>query len=206
MTIQFNLTKDSSAAPIAFALSKVQEFTIELYWDSRHDLDAHAIALTAGRVTAMADVLSTYNPSLVLVDNPSQNHVAGGNAPFMTVNGGLVHMGDKRTGLSVNTREPDEVLKAAHAKFAAHWDEVAIIVAMHPPHAGKFKDVDGARLVIKDDTGKELLEANLTHDFDEYDIVQMGSLLKNAQNGAWEFKPVAVGINGDFNAVLGAFA
>lgn len=204
--IQFNLTKDASAAPIAFALSKVQAFTIELFWNSRHDLDAHAIALTSGRLTAMEDVLSTYNPTLVLADNPSKNHIAGGKEPFMTPNGGLVHMGDKRTGLGVNSQEPDEVLKTANAKFGAHWDEIAIIVAMHPPHSGKFKDVDGARLVIKDDTGVELLEANLTHDFDEYDIVQMGSLLKNAGNGAWEFKPVASGINGDFNAVLSAFA
>jgi stress response protein SCP2 len=154
----------------------------------------------------MEDVLSTYNPTLVLADNPSKNHIAGGKEPFMTPNGGLVHMGDKRTGLSVNAREPDEVLKTNNPKFNPNWTEVAIVVAMHPPHSGKFKDVDGARLVIKDDTGKELLEANLTHDFDEYDIVQMGSLLKNDSSGAWEFKPVAVGINGDFNAVLAAFA
>lgn len=206
MTIQFNLTKDASAAPIAFALSKNQAFNIELFWDSQHDLDAHAIALVGGRCTAMADVLSTYNGGLVLVDNPSQNHVAGGKGPFMTPNGALKHMGDKRTGLSVNTRDPDEVIETDNTKFPAHWDEIAIVVAMHPPHSGKFKDVDNAKLVIKDEQGKELLVANLTHDFDQFDIVQMGSLVKNGATGAWDFKPVAVGINGDFNTVMAAFA
>jgi hypothetical protein len=115
--IQFNLTKDASAAPIAFALSKNQAFSIELFWNSQHDLDANAIALVSGRLTAMEDVLSTYNPTLVLADNPSKNHIAGGKEPFMTPNGGLVHMGDKRTGLSVNAREPDEVLKTNNPNY-----------------------------------------------------------------------------------------
>lgn len=205
MAIQFDLTKDKSAAPIAFALSKVQAFIVELYWESKHDLDAHAIALANHRYTSADDILSTYNPNMVLLDDRSKNHTVGGNSAFTNQANSLVHMGDKRTGLGVNARDPDEVLRVNLSNLGGR-DEVGFFVTMHPPCTAKFSDVDSAKLVIKDDTGAELLVANLTHDFDAYDMVQMGSIVKNAATGAWDFNPVANGVNGTFNDILAAFA
>lgn len=200
--LQFNLTKDAGAKPLAFALSKNHKFIVELFWDSKHDLDAHAVGLRQGRCTDGEMCLSTYNPTLVQVDNPSKNHFSGSKAPFRNACGSLVHQGDKRTGISVDTRAPDELMTIEMAKLDADVDEVSFFVTAHPPQQVKFKDVDNAKLVIKDDTGAVLLTANLTHDFDQYDMVQMGSIVKNVQTGAWDFNPVAVGINGSFNDIL----
>lgn len=200
--LQFNLTKDAGAKPLAFALSKNHKFIVELFWDSKHDLDAHAVGLRQGRCTDGEMCLSTYNPTLVQVDNPSKNHFSGSKDPFRNACGSLVHQGDKRTGISVDVRAPDELMTIEMAKLDADVDEVSFFVTAHPPQQVKFKDVDNAKLVIKDDTGAVLLTANLTHDFDQYDMVQMGSIVKNAQTGAWDFNPVAVGINGTFNDIL----
>lgn len=204
MTVQFNLTKDAGAAPIAFNLSKVSQFIVELYWDSKHDFDAHAIQLAVGHYGSGDDILSTYNTGLVLEADNSKNHTAGGKDPFQNRTGSLVHSGDKRTGISVDVRQPDEVMTINVNKIPADKDEVSFFITSHPPQAVKFKDVSNCKLVIKDDSGAQLLIANLTNDFDAFDMVQMGSIVRH--NGSWEFNPVAVGINGTFNDILGLLA
>lgn len=204
MTVQFDLTKDAGAAPIAFNLSKVSQFIVELFWDSKQDLDAHAIQLIAGHYGSGDDILSTYNTGLVLVDDNSKKHAACGKEPFQNSYGSLVHNGDKRTGISVDQRQPDEVMQINIAKIPADRDEVSFFITSHPPQSVKFKDVSNCKLVIKDDSGKQLLIANLTNDFDGFDMVQMGSIVRH--NGNWEFNPVAVGINGNFNDILGLLA
>lgn len=203
MTVQFDLTKEAGA-PVAFNLSKVLKFIVELYWDSQHDLDSHAIQLANGHYTSGDDILSTYNTGLVLVDNPSKKHVAGGKEPFQNAYGSLVHQGDKRTGVSVDQRVPDEVFVINLDKIPEDKNEVSFFITSHPPHAVKFKDVSNCKLVIKDDSGAELLIANLTNDFDSFDMVQMGSIVRS--NGNWEFNPVAVGLNGNFNNILSLLA
>lgn len=200
MTVQFDLTKEAGAAPIAFNLSKVSHFIVKLFWESQHDLDAHAVQLADGHYKAGDDILSTYNTGLVLVDDKSKNHPAGGKEPFQNTYGSLVHNGDKRTGISVDQRQPDEVMQINLANIPADRNEVGFFITSHPPHAVKFKDVSNCKLVIEDDTGKQLLIANLTNDFDSFDMVQMGSIVR--ANGNWEFNPVAVGINGNFNNIL----
>jgi stress response protein SCP2 len=204
--LQFNLTKDAGAKPLAFALSKNHKFHIELYWDSKHDLDAHAMGLRVGSCTDSEMCLSTYNPTLVQTDNPSLNNFAGSKAAFRNACASLSHLGDKRTGISVDGRQPDEVMTVEMSRLPSDVDEVSFFVTAHPPQQVKFKDVDNAKLVIKDDAGVVLLTANLTHDFDQYDMVQMGSIVKNAQTGAWDFNPVAVGINGSFQDILNLLA
>lgn len=198
--LQFNLTKEGSAAPISFNLNKRLKFIIKLYWESKHDLDVHAIQLKGGKFLDAQDVLTCYNTSLVKVDNPSVNHVAGSKDAFMNINGSLKHMGDKRTGISVNAREPDEILEVDLSTIPADRDEVAFFVTDYPPNSVIFRDVNDCRLVIEDDLGAELFEAILTNDFDQYNMVKMGSIVR--VNGAWEYSPNASGATGTFNDIM----
>lgn len=204
MSMQFNLTKDSSQAPISFNLSKVQKYVAELYWETKHDLDVHAFLLNnESKIESYQDVISTYNSNLFLLDDMSKNHVSGGKKPFTNESKSVIHMGDKRTGISANEREPDEVIEIVLSNIPNEKERVPFFIGSHPPHIVKFKDVSGCKLVIKDDSNNVLLEANLTNDFDEFDMVQMGSLVKIG--GDWQFDPKSIGINGDFNTLIGLF-
>lgn len=200
MSIQLELTKEKKA-PISFSMNKTQKFIAELHWDSKHDLDVHAITLSNGHYTGFDDILSTYNPNLVLEENSSVNHVPGGKKPFRTVNGFLTHKGDMQTGLSMDAKLPDETLVIDLTKAPKYADQVSFFISVHPPGTAKFNEVKDAKLIIKDDSGNQLLVANLSHDFDQYDLVQMGSIALTPA-GNWNFDPNSVGINGSFNDVL----
>lgn len=198
--IQLNLSKETKA-PIQLSLSKVNKYIVDLFWDSKHDLDVHAIALQDGHYTGADDILSTYNPNLVLVDNPNINHTSGGKGPFQSINGSMVHNGDRRSGIQANQQSPDEQIEINIAKIPANINEISFFVTIHPAATAKFREVNDAKMIIKDDSNKELLQANLTNDFDQYDFVQMGSIVRNS-TGGWDFNPVAFGENGDFNTIL----
>lgn len=208
--IQFDLVKDAGAAPIAFCLSKISQYIVELYWNSPHDVDSHAIALipklgAEGRQLGGVDlILSTYNPNLVSIDNPDQPRIAGKKGPFRNSSGSLKHLGDVRTGIQLDVTAPDETIIVELDKLEPMVEEVCFFVTSHPPNASRFSEINDVRLVIKDDSGTVLLQANLTNDFDQYDMVQMGSIVKNKQTLAWDFNPVAVGLNGTFNNILAA--
>ena len=202
--IQLNLTKEA-AAPISFSLCKIQKYIVELYWESQHDLDVHAIALRGGKLTGIQGILSTYNSSLVTSANPAVKHVSGGKEMFQNVEGSLIHHGDARTGINVNQALPDEILTVDLPKLAGGEDEIGFFITTHPPSNAKFSEVSNAKLVIKDDSGATLLTANLTNDFDQFDMVQMGSLVLNPVSNGWEFNPHATGINGSFNDIIAMF-
>lgn len=202
--IQLNLTKEA-AGPISFSLCKIQKYIVELYWESQHDLDVHAIALKGGKLTGIQGILSTYNGGLVTSANPAVNHVSGGKEMFQNINGSLIHHGDARSGISVNQALPDEVLTVDLPKLTDGTDEIGFFITTHPPSSAKFSQVNDAKLVIKDDSGATLLTANLTNDFDSFDMVQMGSLVLNPASNGWEFNPHATGINGSFNDIIAMF-
>lgn len=211
--IQLPLTKEETAPAIAFDLNKAQRYVVELYWQTKHDMDSHAVALVAGKgangkgaYQAHDDILSTYNTSLVKVADPTKKHVSGSEGAFRAVNGGLIHHGDARTGLGSSEQAPDETIEVVLANLPSDRTEVAFFITSHPPKSATFGEVQGAKLVIRDDQGVALLEANLTSDFGEFMMIKMGSIVKNESTGAWEFSPVAVGYNGTFNDILGAHA
>lgn len=203
MTIQFQLSKEASA-PIAFNLNKVQEYIVELYWQSAHDLDVHAFLLTNDVITGYDDIVSTYNPTLVLQSDGVTKRIAGDKRPFQNVQGSVFHNGDAKTGLNPNEALPDEQLKINLSSIKAGQTSIPFFVSIHPPANSKFKEVADLRLVIKQCDGNKLLEAHLGRDFDQYDMVQVGMLVKNT-SGDWLFDPKAVGLNGDFNTLVGAF-
>lgn len=201
--IQFNLSKEATA-PIAFNLNKVQEYIVELYWKTAHDLDVHVLALTNHVITEYDDVISTYNPTLVLQSDNTTPRLSGDKRPFQNRIGSVLHMGDAKTGLNANDAIPDEQVKIVLSKLKATQTEIPFFVSIHPPSTSKFREVADLRLVIKQCDGTKLLEAHLGRDFDDYDMVQVGMLIKS-KTGDWLFDPKAVGLNGDFNTLVGAF-
>lgn len=201
--ISFNLSKQGSE-PISFNLNKVQEYLVKLYWKSAHDCDVHAFALTENVITEFDDVVSTYNPTLVLQSNTAQTRISGDKKPFQNRAGSILHMGDVKTGLNPNDEKPDEELKVILSKFKPTQTAIPFFVSIHPASTAKFREVADLRLVIEQCDGVKLLEAHLGRDFDDYDMVQIGMLVKS-NKGDWLFDPKAVGLNGDFNDLVGAF-
>jgi tellurium resistance protein TerD len=203
MALTLTLTKPGTVAPkLALNLSKPARFTIELYWDSAHDLDAHALLATnhgdGAKVSAFEQVLSTYNSRKtnaagVLETNPDGS--------FSTPEGALRHSGDCRNGLR---QDVDEVITIDGARVPPGVNEIPIFVTIHPAQSARFAQVARAGIRIKSEAGTVLGEYALSEEFGAFDAVQMGSLLLDA-NG-WTYHATGVGFQGDLNAILAYFS
>lgn len=203
MSLVFNLQKED-AQPIKFNINKRQKFIVELYWETSHDLDVHMFLLQQGKMQEQQDLISYCNEALVLVEDNSKLHTAGCKKPFQNISGSVKHLGDARTGISLDLRQPDEVVEINIATLPTTRDELPIFVCGYPQNAVKFKEVNNCFLKVKDDTGVELFQANLTSDFDQFTGVQMGSFVKGSSG--WEFKPVAVGFTNGLEQIIGAYS
>jgi tellurium resistance protein TerD len=188
---------DAAPKPLRLNLNKGDTFTVELCWKSSDDLDGHALLCSptsaGGKITALSQVLSTYNPERV--NNPNKS--------FTTPCGGLSHSGDCRDGVD---KDIDEVITINGAKISNTVSEVPIFVTIHDPgKTGKtFAGVKEATIAIKDGSGTKIGAFELSKEFAPFNIVQMGSLLRG-DNG-WEYAAVGNGLNGDFNTILEHFA
>ncbi|MBI5003493.1 TerD family protein [Candidatus Kaiserbacteria bacterium] len=183
-------------------LAKPAVFSIELFWDSPHDLDAHALLATnnggGAKVSSFEQVLSTYNMKKT---NPGGALTPNADGSFSTPDGALTHSGDVRTG--VNT-DVDETITINGAKVPAGVNEIPIFITIHPSHSAKFAEVKEAGVRIRNDQGVALADFKLSKEFGEFDAVQMGSVVLG--DGGWSFAQVGVGFNGDFNTVLENFS
>ncbi|MCA9356613.1 TerD family protein [Candidatus Nomurabacteria bacterium] len=198
-----NLVKQGDVAPkLSLNLSKVARFTAELFWDSEHDLDAHALLATnsgdGAKVSAFEQVLSTYNCKKT---NPQGCLNGNSDGSFSTPEGALTHGGDARTGVNADV---DEVIIIDGAKMPSGVNEIPIFVTIHPSKSAKFADVKSAGIRIKNDQGVVLGEYELSNQFGQFDAVQMGSLLLGPSG--WEFVEAGAGFNGDFNSILEYFS
>jgi tellurium resistance protein TerD len=203
MALQLNLGKDTdSAKKLSLNLAKPAKFSIELFWDSPHDLDAHALLGTnsgqGAKITALDQVLSTYN---CVKTNKQGILPANPNGSFNTPCGSLHHSGDARTGVGTDI---DEVITIDGSMIPNGVNEIPIFVTIHPSKAAKFAEVKTAGIRIKNDQGTVLGDYVLSNQFGAFDAVQMGSLILG-DNG-WEYAEVGIGINGDFNTILGYFS
>lgn len=211
--MKLNLTKEESK-PVVLTLNKCSKFTAKLFWQSKHDIDVHAVSLNnaasidddAGRI------LSTYNPACVLQSDGKTNITAGTKKPFQNHKGYLKHEGDRRDGLKGDDNQPDEVI-VFDIESIPQGEEVGSVifaVSIHPPSTATFSEIRDCRIVIEDDNGKQLIDGMLTSDFDQYGVVVVGRIENN--NGVWEFNPRAIGYDknsdgspADFNTVLTDF-
>lgn len=188
---------------LSLNLNKGSKFSISLWWDSEHDLDGHALLATnqgnGAKVSAFEQVLSTYNCHKT---NPlGMLPVNADGKSFNTPEGALHHSGDARDG---RNSDIDEIITIDGGKMPAGVNEVPIFITIHPSKSAKFSLVRQAGIRINDDSGKMLAEYELSNQFGEFDAVQMGSVVLGA-NG-WEYLPVGVGFNGDFNMILDNFS
>lgn len=204
MALTLALAKPGDNTPkLKLNLAKPARFTVELSWDSKHDLDAHALlAKNSGdgaKVSAFEQVLSTYNMKKTNKDGALEPNPDGS---FSTPEHALTHSGDVRTGEDADV---DETITIDGAKVPAGVNEIPIFITIHPSHSATFAQVKEAGIRIRNDQGTILGEYALSKEFGPFDAVQMGSLLLSSEHG-WEFAPVGVGFNGDFNSILENFS
>lgn len=203
MSLTLSLTKDGETAPkLALNLSKNEKFTIELSWDSQHDLDAHALlAFNAGqgaKVTSFDQLLSTYNCKSTNASGTITGNLDGS---FSTLNGAATHSGDARTGKQAGV---DEMITIDGSRIPATVNEIPIFVTIHPVSSATFDQVKDAKIVIKNSNGDTLADYVLSDEFKGQDAVQMGSIV--LENGQWHYSAAASGFKGDFNYILGFFS
>lgn len=200
--LNISVTKDNNQA-LKIAQSKVNKFIIELYWESKHDIDASLVALDNNRIDDDGDrILYCMNMDNVLQSDTSVNIKSGTKYPFQNKGGYLLHTGDVRDGLQVDGADETMIFDAT--KAPNNINSVAIVVGIYPPTSATFSEVKNAKVIVKDETGLKLLEGNLTTDFDQYDVVRFGSFVKD-ENGQWNFLPQGVGFNGGFNQVFASY-
>lgn len=207
MALKLELAKDGQqpkSSKLTLGLKKGDRFTVELFWDSPHDLDGHALLATnngsGAKVDDLAQVLSTYNLKKNDPTNGVLNHGADG-MTFSLPGGELSHSGDARTGVNVDI---DEIITIDGGKITGSANEIPIVVTIHGGAGITFGQVNKAGIRLKDSSGKTLGEYELTTEFAGFNAVQMGSLILGP-NG-WEFAPVGAGFNGDFGTVLNHFS
>lgn len=202
--LEMKLHKPGDNVPkLSLSLKKESIFQIELSWDSTVDVDAHALLAfndgSGAKVSSFDQVLSTYNSKKT---NPSGTLMTNADGSFSTPCGSLTHSGDSRDG---TTQDVDETMKIDGSKIKNGENEILIFVTIHAANGKKFSEVKEAKIVIKDDAHKVLCEYMLSSEFSGFDSVQMGSIILTPDK-AFQFHPVGVGFNGDFNTVLSNFS
>lgn len=203
MPLQLPLKKPGqTGTKLSLPLTKTGLYIFELFWDSAHDLDAHALLATndganGAKVSDFAQVLSTYNSKKT---NPNGTLTANPDGSFSTPCGALTHSGDSRTGIG---KAIDEIIKLDTTKVDPSVNEIPIFVTIHG-NGHTFSQVAKAGIRIKDDSGKEIQSYELTQEFGAFNAVQMGSLVRG--DSGWSFHAAGSGFQGDFNTVLGHFS
>ncbi|WP_374563469.1 TerD family protein [Ideonella sp.] len=208
------------AAPVrrlTLSLSKGARFSVKVEWDCKadhqDDVDVHALeAVNSGhgaKVTALEGILSTYNTTRMSRTGALKTNPDGS---FATPSGGLSHSGDIRVQGS-----QAEVLTVDGSKVPPAVNEIPLFATVHKADHGEghedehddddeaaFADIDICVVTISDDSGRVLGKYQLSDEFGEFNVVQLGTVML-APSGGWEYVPVGVGFKGDFNDVLGHF-
>ena len=216
--LTLSLEKPGVATPkLQLSLNKGARFTVKVEWrcDAEHadDVDVHALEArndgAGAKVTELNSVLSTYNTTRM---NPRGGALANNtDGSFQTPSGGLVHSGDMRV------QNNSETIVIDGSKLPVGVNEIPILVTVHEAEHGSghdageadeeeaaFGDIDFCSIVLSDDTGRELGAYQLSSEFREFNVVQLGSILLSPDG--WEYAAVGRGFNGTFNDVLAHFS
>lgn len=212
------LDKPGVATPkLQLSLNKGARFTAKVEWrcdaDHADDVDVHALEArndgTDAKVTELTSVLSTYNTKRM---NPRGGALAGNpDGSFQTPSGGLSHSGDMRV------QNNSESIVIDGSKLPDGVNEIPILVTVHEAEHGgghdtgeqeedepAFGDIDVCTITLSDEAGRELGAYQLSTEFKEFNVVQLGSILLGPDG--WEFAAVGRGFNGTFNDVLAHFS
>lgn len=208
MSISLTLSKPSDAPKLKLNLKKSPSYLARLQWDCKTDLDLHALVATniggVAKISAHEDILSTYNVRR-MVNGSLEGHIVPNADKTFSVHGGaLTHSPDATDG---QVHEGDDEWIRVKPELlnvpAGTAIEIPLIAMIHKAGNKTFRDVVGARVVVEDADGEELLVMNLTAEFAGTAGVQMGSIIID-KDGA-NFMPVGGGFSGDFNTVLEQF-
>jgi len=211
-SLTLNLSKPGEkAAKLSLSLKKDEIFTVKLKWDGKADLDLHALACFGladepPKVTALEQILSTYNVKRTIAGSTVGTLTKLPDGSFEILNRALVHSPDAIDGA---LDDIDEWIRVDPAKLPRSFGqvvEIPLVAMIHPQaSASTFAQVQNAEVIIVDSNGADLLRANLSSQFASFIGVQMGSIMIDA-NGKAEFVQTAVGFNGDFNSVIENFS
>lgn len=208
--LTLNLSKPGDVAPkLSLNLDKGERFKVRLSWDGATDLDLHALVAintgAGGKVSSFDDILSPYNVKRIIRGQEQGTITPNADQTFSVHGGALVHSPDATDGNAEGddewiTIQPDRLRPPAGGAI-----EIPLVAMIHPQTVGRtFRNVENARVIIENASGKELFNVSLSDQFGDFVGVQMGSIMVEAS--ASYFSPVAVGFNTDFNQVLSHFS
>lgn len=217
LTLSLEKPGAAPAKKLQLSLSKGSRFTVKVAWecDAAHqdDVDIHAFETrndgNGAKVSALEHILSTYNTkkmspgSGVLPTNPDGS--------FSTPSGGLTHSGDIRVQGNV------ESIVIDGSKISAGINEIPLFATVHKAEHGgdhdsgdtaeeeaAFADIERCTITISGDDGKELGSYQLSKEFGDFNVVQLGSVMFDG--AGWQYAPVGRGFTGTINDVLGHFS
>lgn len=217
LTLTLEKPGAAPARKLQLSLNKGAAFKVTVAWqcDARHqdDIDIHALESrndgSGAKVTVLEEILSTYNTTKMSPKTGVLPTAADGS--FATPSGGLRHSGDVR--VQGNT----ETIVIDGSKLPAAVNEIPLFATVHKAEhtaghdAGAasedeaaFADIEVCTVTIADEGGRELGAYQLSKEFGEFNVVQLGSIM-HGDNG-WEYAPVGRGFTGTFNDVLSHFS
>ena len=219
LTLTLDKPGAAPARKLQLSLNKGAAFKVTVSWqceaDHQDDIDIHALEARNGgngaKVAALEEILSTYNTTKMSPKTGVLPTAADGS--FATPSGGLRHSGDVR--VQGNT----ETIVIEGAKLPAGVNEIPLFATVHKAEHGAghdegseteaedeaaFADIEVCTVTIADEGGRELGAYQLSKEFGEFNVVQLGSIM-HGDNG-WEYAPVGRGFTGTFNDVLGHFS
>ncbi|MEO7999646.1 MAG: TerD family protein [Gemmatimonadaceae bacterium] len=218
LTLSLEKPGSKPAPKLQLSLNKGATFNVEIKWDCaaahQDDLDIHALEAandgSGAKVTSLEQVLSTYNTrkmspeSGVLPTNPDGS--------FSTPSGGLRHSGDVRI-----QGQESEKLTIDGSKLPEGINEIPLFATVHKADHGEghedgdedeeeaaFADIETCTVTITDDSGKELGSYQLSQEFGEFNVVQLGSIMLDRTG--WQYAPVGRGFTGTINDILAHFS
>lgn len=219
LTLTLDKPGAAPARKLQLSLDKGAAFKVTVAWqcDARHqdDIDIHALEARNGgngaKVSVLEEILSTYNTTKM---SPKTGVLAtAADGSFATPSGGLRHSGDVR--VQGNT----ETIVVDGSKLPVGVNEIPLFATVHKAEHGAahdegsqaedadeaaFADIEVCIVTIADAGGRELGAYQLSKEFGEFNVVQLGSIM-HGDNG-WEYAPVGRGFTGTFNDVLGHFS
>lgn len=217
LTLTLDKPGAAPARKLQLSLNKGAAFKVTVAWqcDARHqdDIDIHALEARNGgngaKVATLEEILSTYNTTKMSPKTGVLPTAADGS--FATPSGGLRHSGD------VRVQGNSETIVIDGSKLPAGVNEIPLFATVHKAEhtAGHdegaeaedeaaFADIEVCTVTIADESGRELGAYQLSKEFGEFNVVQLGSIM-HGDNG-WEYAPVGRGFTGTFNDVLGHFS
>lgn len=216
LTLSLNKPGAKPAAKLQLSLSKGSIFKVTVAWkcEASHedDVDIHALEArndgSGAKVTSLEQILSTYNTTKmsprtgVLPTSPDGS--------FATSSGGLRHSGD------IRVQGNSETIVIDGSRLQSGINEIPLFATVHKADHGQeheggaeseeeaaFADIAVCTVTIADDRGRELGAYQLSSEFGDFNVVQLGSVMYG-DNG-WEYAPVGRGFTGTINDVLAHF-